>query len=137
MTIKTATDNLAIFGAAAAFAQPLHVGRPNFGDCERFSKYVNMILDNRWAFGLKGEVIVQSFTFVAAAHALQWLGIAPIFCDIYQLTLLHQTEKVAERIMILPTGSTVGEHEIEIIGNILRPAIDNAYEVHQRIAVKG
>ena len=33
------------------------------------------------ALGLTGEVIVPSFTFVATAHALQWLGITPIFCD--------------------------------------------------------
>jgi dTDP-4-amino-4,6-dideoxygalactose transaminase len=34
------------------------------------------------AAGLSGEVIVPSFTFVATAHALQWLGITPVFCDI-------------------------------------------------------
>jgi dTDP-4-amino-4,6-dideoxygalactose transaminase len=34
------------------------------------------------ATGLEGEVIVPSFTFVAAAQALQWLGITPVFCDI-------------------------------------------------------
>ena len=31
---------------------------------------------------LTGEVIVPSFTFVATAHAFDWLGIAPVFCDI-------------------------------------------------------
>ncbi len=31
---------------------------------------------------LAGEVIVPSFTFVATAHALQWVGITPIFCDV-------------------------------------------------------
>jgi dTDP-4-amino-4,6-dideoxygalactose transaminase len=31
---------------------------------------------------LTGEVIIPSFTFVATAHALQWQGITPIFCDI-------------------------------------------------------
>lgn len=31
---------------------------------------------------LTGEVIVPSFTFVATAHALDWLGIVPVFCDI-------------------------------------------------------
>ncbi len=31
---------------------------------------------------LKGEVIVPSFTFVATAHALDWLGLVPVFCDI-------------------------------------------------------
>jgi dTDP-4-amino-4,6-dideoxygalactose transaminase len=31
---------------------------------------------------LIGEVIVPSFTFVATAHAFDWLGIVPVFCDI-------------------------------------------------------
>jgi len=31
---------------------------------------------------LQGEVIVPSFTFIATAHALQWQGITPVFCDI-------------------------------------------------------
>lgn len=34
------------------------------------------------ALGLTGEVILPSFTFIATAHALQWLGITPVFCDI-------------------------------------------------------
>ena len=34
------------------------------------------------ALGLRGEVIVPSFTFVATVHALEWLGIRPVFCDI-------------------------------------------------------
>lgn len=31
---------------------------------------------------LKGEVIVPGFTFVATAHALSWLGLTPVFCDV-------------------------------------------------------
>lgn len=31
---------------------------------------------------LAGEVIVPSFTFVATAHAFDWVGITPVFCDI-------------------------------------------------------
>jgi dTDP-4-amino-4,6-dideoxygalactose transaminase len=34
------------------------------------------------ALGLKGEVILPSFTFIATAHALQWQEITPVFCDI-------------------------------------------------------
>src|SRR5205085_7360364 len=34
------------------------------------------------ALGLKGEVIVPSYTFIATAHALQWQEITPIFADI-------------------------------------------------------
>src|SRR5260221_8659994 len=38
------------------------------------------------ATGLKREVIVPSFTFVATPHALQWQGIRPVFCDVDPLT---------------------------------------------------
>ena len=34
------------------------------------------------ALGLSGEVIVPSFTFVATAHALEWLRVTPVFCDV-------------------------------------------------------
>ncbi|MFZ1575531.1 MAG: aminotransferase class I/II-fold pyridoxal phosphate-dependent enzyme [Chromatiaceae bacterium] len=34
------------------------------------------------ALGLEGEVILPSLTFIATAHALQWQGIRPVFCDI-------------------------------------------------------
>lgn len=34
------------------------------------------------ALDLVGEVIVPSFTFVATAHALEWQGVRPVFCDI-------------------------------------------------------
>jgi dTDP-4-amino-4,6-dideoxygalactose transaminase len=34
------------------------------------------------ALELSGEVIVPSFTFAATVHALRWLGITPVFCDV-------------------------------------------------------
>ena len=34
------------------------------------------------ALELTGEVIVPSFTFIATAHALEWVGLPPVFCDI-------------------------------------------------------
>ncbi len=34
------------------------------------------------AAGVKGEVIVPSYTFVATAHALQWQEITPVFADV-------------------------------------------------------
>jgi len=34
------------------------------------------------ALGLKGEVIVPSYTFIATAHALHWQEITPVFADI-------------------------------------------------------
>lgn len=118
---KKVIDDLAIFGGRPAFAQSLHVGRPNIGNRQKFSSRVDDILDRRWltndgpyvaefeqriieltgvkhciatcnatialeiairALGLKGEVILPSFTFIASAHALQWQEITPVFCDI-------------------------------------------------------
>ena len=38
------------------------------------------------ALELTGEVIVPAFTFVATAHALEWQGVTPIFCDVDPLT---------------------------------------------------
>ncbi len=43
----TATS-LALFTGKPAFAQPLHVGRPNVGDRERFMARVGEMLDRRW-----------------------------------------------------------------------------------------
>lgn len=122
-----------------AFDHPLHVGRPNIGDRERFLSRVNEVLDRRWltndgplvreleheiaqrsrvahcvaitngtvaleiafrALGLTGEVIVPSYTFVATAHALQWLGITPAFADIDPKT--HQLDVDAVERAITP-----------------------------------
>ena len=46
--------------------------------------------------------------------------------------LLSETEKVAERVLVLPTGTAVGEQEIEIISHILRAAIANAEAIRKR-----
>jgi dTDP-4-amino-4,6-dideoxygalactose transaminase len=46
-TIKNRSD-LAINGAPPAFAEPLHVGRPNIGNRESFLLHVNQLLDNQW-----------------------------------------------------------------------------------------
>jgi dTDP-4-amino-4,6-dideoxygalactose transaminase len=56
------------------------------------------------ATGLTGEVIVPSFTFVASAHALQWLGITPIFCDVDPRTHNLDPRRVEELITPRTTG---------------------------------
>jgi dTDP-4-amino-4,6-dideoxygalactose transaminase len=61
------------------------------------------------ALGLKGEVIVPSFTFVATAHALQWQEITPVFCDIDPVT--HTIDPVKVEQMITPhTSGIIGVH---------------------------
>ncbi len=61
------------------------------------------------AVGLKGEVIVPSFTFIATAHALQWQEITPVFCDIDPRT--HQLNPYRVEAMITPrTTGIIGVH---------------------------
>jgi dTDP-4-amino-4,6-dideoxygalactose transaminase len=59
--------------------------------------------------GLKGEVIVPSFTFVATAHALQWQEITPIFCDIDPKTNTLDPCQV-ERMITPRTTGIIGVH---------------------------
>jgi dTDP-4-amino-4,6-dideoxygalactose transaminase len=145
---KCAPDDLALFGGAAAFDQPLHVGRPNLGDRRRLHERLDDILDRRWltndgpfvrafeakvaelaevehcvaisngtlaleiairALGLTGEMIVPSYTFVATAHALEWQGIKPVFCDIDPSTHNLDPRSVEEHITPRATG-IVGVH---------------------------
>lgn len=61
------------------------------------------------AFGLTGEVIVPSFTFVATAHALQWQEITPVFCDVDPRT--HNIDPDCVRRLIGPrTSGIIGVH---------------------------
>jgi dTDP-4-amino-4,6-dideoxygalactose transaminase len=46
--MKRLLDDLAIFGSAPAFQEPLHVGRPNIGNRERLLGRINDILDRKW-----------------------------------------------------------------------------------------
>jgi dTDP-4-amino-4,6-dideoxygalactose transaminase len=56
------------------------------------------------AAGLRGEVIVSPFTFVATAHALQWQEITPVFCDIDPRTHNIDPARVEELITPRTTG---------------------------------
>jgi dTDP-4-amino-4,6-dideoxygalactose transaminase len=128
---------LAINGAVPAFAEPLHVGRPNVGDRAQFHELMDQCFDRRWltnngplvqqleariasylgvkhcfatcnatvaieiairALGLSGEVIVPSFTFIATAHAVSWLGLTPVFADIDPALHLLDPESVRRAI---------------------------------------
>src|SRR3954451_9040427 len=57
------------------------------------------------ALGITGEVIVPSFTFVATAHALQWQGLTPVFCDIDPNT--HNLDPAKVEAMITPQTSGI------------------------------
>jgi len=141
--MKKAVGSLALFGGEPAFADALHVGRPNIGDRQNFEARISDILNRKWltnggpyvqefeqrvaefagvehciamcnatialeiairALEMTGEVIVPSFTFVATAHALQWQGITPVFCDIDPQTHTLDPDKVEQMITPRTTG---------------------------------
>ncbi|MGD9874720.1 MAG: aminotransferase class I/II-fold pyridoxal phosphate-dependent enzyme [Kiritimatiellia bacterium] len=145
---KKNVGDLAVCGGRPAFAQPLHIGRPNIGSREQYLARINQMLDACWltnngplvqefekriadhvgvrhciavcnatvameiairAAGLKGEVIIPSFTFVATAHALQWQEITPVFCDIDPQT--HNIDPDLIESLITPrTTGIIGVH---------------------------
>ena len=63
--IRSAAD-LAINGAPPAFAEPLHVGRPNIGNRERFLELVEGMLDRCWL--TNDGPLVRDFERRVAAH---------------------------------------------------------------------
>lgn len=61
------------------------------------------------ALGLKGEIIVPSFTFVATAHAIFSEGATPVFCDVNPLT--HTIDpKSIENLINNNTSAIMGVH---------------------------
>lgn len=65
------------------------------------------------SLGLKGKVIIPSFTFSASGHALLWNNLKPKFVDIDEDTYLIDLEKIKEAI----GPSTSGILAVHIFGN--------------------
>ena len=61
------------------------------------------------ALGLRGEVIVPSFTFCATAHSLLWNGLQPVFVDCDPQTFCLEPEQV-ERAITSRTSAVLGVH---------------------------
>lgn len=78
------------------------------------------------ALGFEGEVIVPSFTFVATAHALQWQGIRPVFCDVDPRT--HNLDPA--RVEALITERTTGILGVHVWGRAC--AVDELTEIASR-----
>ena len=78
------------------------------------------------ALGLKGEVIIPSFTFIATAHALQWQGITPVFCDVDPHT--HNLDP--KRVEKLITPQTSGILPVHVWGRAC--AVDELAEIAHR-----
>jgi dTDP-4-amino-4,6-dideoxygalactose transaminase len=77
------------------------------------------------AMHMSQEVIVPAFTFIATAHAVQWLGFTPVFCDVDPRTHTIDPARIEELITPHTTG-IIGVHlwgqpcDIEALGTIAR-----------------
>lgn len=61
------------------------------------------------ACGLTGEVIVPAMTYIASAHALEWIGLKPVFADVAPRT--HTLDVDSVRRCITPqTSAILGVH---------------------------
>lgn len=61
------------------------------------------------ALELKGEVITTPFTFPATIHAIEWLGLTPVFCDIDINTMCIDADKISDLITD-KTSAILGVH---------------------------
>ena len=61
------------------------------------------------AIGMKGEIVMPAFTFVGTAHALAWIGLRPVFCDVSRATHTLDPQKVEEEITSA-TGGILATH---------------------------
>ena len=64
------SQDLAINGAPPAFAEQLHVGRPNIGSREAFLKYVDDIFERRWLSN-NGPLVQEFERRVAELHGVK------------------------------------------------------------------
>jgi dTDP-4-amino-4,6-dideoxygalactose transaminase len=68
-SIRSAAD-LAIRGAAPAFAEPVHVGRPNVGDRAALLRHTGEILDRRWLTN-NGPLVQELEQRIAQRHGVK------------------------------------------------------------------
>ncbi len=57
------------------------------------------------AMGLTGEVILPAFTFIATAHAMEWIGLTPVFADVDEST--HTLNPASTEACISPRTSAI------------------------------
>jgi len=61
------------------------------------------------ALDMAGEVIMPSFTFIGTAHALAWIGLRPVFCDVSAETNTLDVSAVSDAVT-RETGGVLGVH---------------------------
>lgn len=82
---------------------------------------------------LRAENIIARRYFYPGCHQMEpYRSYFP-----YSSLLLPETEKLSHRVLCLPTGTAIGEEEIDIICRIIRLAVENGAAVKEKISLKG
>ncbi|MCH9853538.1 MAG: DegT/DnrJ/EryC1/StrS family aminotransferase [Alphaproteobacteria bacterium] len=103
----------------------------NYLDVPNISLFCNgtiALLMGLKALGLKGEVITTPFTFPATIHALEWLGLTPVFCDIDEATMCIAPDKI-EALITKRTSAILGVHVYGMACDVM--AIQAIADKHQ------
>jgi dTDP-4-amino-4,6-dideoxygalactose transaminase len=144
----TSVDQLAILGGKPAFAEKLHIGRPNIGDRERLLERINDMLDRRWLtnngpyvhefeqricnlLGMKHCIAVCNAT-IALEIAIRALGlngevIVPSFTFVATAHALQWQEITPVFCDIDPETHNIDPHRIE---SMLTPRTSGIIGVH-------
>ena len=63
---------------------------------------------------IKGEVITTPFSFASTTHALTWIGLTPVFCDVKESDLTLDPDKIEEQI----TARTTAILPVHVYGHL-------------------
>jgi dTDP-4-amino-4,6-dideoxygalactose transaminase len=124
--VKSATD-LAINGAPPMFADPLHVGRPNIGDHQRFLSRAAEILDRGWLSNngpVAQELEQRIASFLGVKHCVAMCN-GTIALEIATRALELKGEVIVPSYTFIATAHALQWQEITPIFADIDPATHN------------
>lgn len=132
MSEKKRLQALAIFGGAPAFAETLHVGRPNVGNREALMTRINDLLDRRWL--TNNGPFVQEFEqriakLVGVKHCLAMCN-ATIALEIAIRALGLTGEVIIPSFTFIATAHALQWQEITPVFCDIDPATHNISPAH-------
>ncbi len=124
---KTALASLALFGGTPAFAEALHVGRPNVGDREALLARINDLLDRRWLTNrgpFVKEFEARIAEFVGVKHCIAMCN-ATVALEIASRALGMQGEVIVPSFTFIATAHALQWQEITPVFCDVDPATHN------------
>jgi dTDP-4-amino-4,6-dideoxygalactose transaminase len=124
---KSSIGDLALFGGAPAFAEKLHVGRPNIGDRAKLLERFNDMLDRRWL--TNDGPFVQQFEqriceYVGVRHCVAMCN-ATIALEIATRALELSGEVIVPSFTFIATAHALSWQEITPVFADLDPRTHN------------